>query len=149
MWPIDKGNLTALLSGALPALGAYSDGALELSCERYSYVELDATLALGASATTNTAELVVERSPVVAGDDWQAAETDLDASGTPSAGVLVAPVNVLHRTLTVTSSTVPEARTWRVPVYGADRVRVRARETGDTTHPATLTVRARPVAVGA
>ena len=150
-YQVNKFELVTIRSGALPASGDWDTGAVgtgfaECPCYRGSFVDLDAVLTKHASATSNTAELIVERSPVSSGNDWQPAESSLDASGTPSGGVLVAGMTVLHRTLTTTGTL---AVSWHVATYGAERLRVRARETGDTTNRGTLVVRARTVAVGA
>ena len=154
MYVIRKGPLETVRSGALPGSGAWDSGTVsaayaECACPGESFVEFDATLTLGSGATTNTAEIVAERSPVSRGDDWQPAEMDIVAHAAPSGGVLVCPMAAVHRELTTATAMSPSAMTWAVRAYGAQRVRVRARETGDLTHPAALVVRACPVAVGA
>lgn len=134
-----KGPVTELRDASTVLTGSLVASS-ELQCANDSFVTLALDYTKGGSATALT--LVPEVSPTSSGDDWQPAETTLDGSATPSAGVVTLPAYETRYSLAQTCS-----RTLHVRVYGAARFRVRVLETG--TPGGTCRVRAVASRVGA
>lgn len=137
-----KGALVSLRAGALPASGAWDDGSsgLEHLVSAENAVTFFAEYTAGAGASGNVAEVLFEGSPVSSGDDWFPLEEVLDEAAATLSGQRL-PVPVRTASMLLTGAQRAPAHTVRLGA--CERVRVRARETGDTSHPGTLVVRAR------
>lgn len=109
-------DASTVLTGSLVASS-------ELATANDSFVTLSIDYTKGGSATALV--LVPEVSPTPSGDDWQPAETTLDASVSASSGIVTLPAYETRYSLAQSCS-----RTIHVRVYGAMRFRVRVLETG-------------------
>lgn len=85
-------------------------------------------------ASATALELLVESSPVDSGDEWYPHPIASDASATFSSGVVTQTSGTLRYSLTATGK-----HHLPVRVYGARRIRVKAKETG--TADGTLTAK--------
>lgn len=88
--------------------------------------------------TATALELLVESSPVDSGDDWYPHPLASDAGATFSSGVATQAVGTLRYSITATGR-----HHLPVRIFGAHRIRVKAKETG--TVGGTLTVKASAV----
>jgi hypothetical protein len=147
MYPmIRRGELKALrASSTLPASGAWDNAASAevLPTPGDSDVSFFAEYTLGGSG--GAAELRFEGSPVGSGDDWHPLEEVLDTAAASLTGqALTVPVRVASMKLIGTQ----KAPVHTLRLGGVERVRVLAREVGNTGAPGTLIVRARGITQG-
>lgn len=147
MYPmIRRGELKTLrASSALPAAGAWDDAttAKDLLTPGDSDVSFFAEYTVGGAG--GAVELRFEGSPVGSGDDWHPLEEVLDTAAASLTGqALTVPVRVASVKLTGTQ----KAPGHTLHLGGFERVRVLAREVGNTSSPGTLIVRARGVTQG-
>ena len=91
-----------------------------------------------AKASATALEILVEASPVSTGDDWYPHPIASDASASFSAGVVTQASGTLRYSITATGR-----HHLPVRLFGAHRIRVKAKETG--TPGGTLTVKATAV----
>jgi len=90
-----------------------------------------------AKASATALEILVEASPVSTGDDWYPLVLGADAGASFSAGAVTQTSGTLRHSITVTGKHHLPAR-----VFGAHRLRVKAKETGTPGGTLTLTVTA-------
>lgn len=139
---VRKSELKTLREGALPAAGAWDDAsaAIELPTFDHSEVTFFVQYADGTGGTGYTGEVRFEGSPTSSGDDWFPLEEVVDTTtGVVSSGQ--------SRAFPIRVAAMRYIGAQRAPAHtvrlGAVlRVRVLAREVGDTAHPGSLTVRA-------
>lgn len=141
-WSTHKGQLKTLrASGALPASGAWDTAPDDDSpplVSDFAEVTFFADYTVGGSG--GACELRFEGSPVSSGDDWYPLEEVLDTAAASLSGQSL-PIPLRTASVIVTGTQRAPGHTVRLG--GFERVRVLARETGNTGAPGTLRVRAR------